>query len=73
MEEDWPRILAEINKRAGTAFEAQPVTNPNGHGATGSHVATDCELPEVREMFNETTLRNIARQYAMDIVRYGFM
>ena len=73
IEEDWPRIVAEINHRAGTAFVPQPITNPNGHGKSASRVATDCELPEVREMFNETTLRNIARQYAMDIVRYGFM
>jgi hypothetical protein len=72
--QDWTAIVGAINARAGTAFVAAPVTNPNGYGGADGHgQETVCSAPDVRANLNETTLRNIARQYAMDVVRYGFL
>ena len=72
--EDWPIIVDAINKRANTSFVAGPVTNPNGHGGADGHgQETACSDANVRANFNETTLKNIARQYAMDVIRYGFL
>ena len=72
--EDWPAIVERINERAGTAFVAAPPTNPNGHGsAAAGGVENGCLSANAAANFNETTLRNIARQYAMDVVRYGYL
>ena len=74
---DWAIILDEINRRAGTDFQSAlvPFANPNGRRADGHDLflAQECKLPRLQAMFNQTTLRNIAMQYAMDVVRFGFM
>jgi hypothetical protein len=74
---DWSssvQVVREINRRAGTEFEPMPVHNPNGHGASqeGGSV-NNCYAEHVQELFNETTLKNIARQYAADVLNFGYM
>lgn len=74
VDDDWVEIVASINKRAGTDFVAGPVSNPNGHGdAAKGKVENSCEFPEIMANFNKTTLYNIASQYAMDVLRYGYL
>jgi hypothetical protein len=74
IQEDWPLVVEEINRRMGTEFTVGHVGNPNGHGnQTAGGIETVCENSLVKSYFNETTIFNIAIQYAMDIVRYGYM
>jgi hypothetical protein len=74
IEDDWVEIVAAINKRTGLKIVAKAMTNPNGMGqkANGG-IEHGCMMPDVRALFNGTTLRNIARQYAMDVLRYGYL
>ena len=74
IDEDWTTIVGEINDRVGTRFVPVAVTNPNGHGKPGQgNVENSCTDPEIMANFNETTLYNIASQYAMDVLRYGYL
>ena len=70
----WADIVAEINRRVGTAFVAAPTKSMNGHvnAATGASEHS-CSGTRVLQYFNETTARNVARQFALDIVRLGYL
>jgi hypothetical protein len=68
------QVVQQINKRSGSDFEAQYVTNPNGHGDPDTNgIENACELDSVRSMFNESTLYAIASQYSMDVMGFGYM
>ncbi|NJO33719.1 MAG: hypothetical protein HC869_11820 [Rhodospirillales bacterium] len=59
---------------SGSSFDAQHVRNPNGQGMSSANgIENVCSLPGVRSMFNESTLYNIASQYAMDVINFGYM
>ncbi|NJR43261.1 MAG: hypothetical protein HC767_12000 [Akkermansiaceae bacterium] len=66
--------MERINERSGSTFEAKPVGNPNGRGnADTNGVANACGVERTRRLFNETTLYNIASQYARDVISFGYM
>lgn len=68
------QVVEQINQRCGSAFEAEYVGNPNGHGAPGMNgIENACGLQSVHDMFNESTLYAIASQYSMDIINFGYM
>ena len=73
-DDSWADILAEVNARAGTAFVAQRTKSMNGHvdSATGASEHS-CSGERVLQYYNATTARNVARQFALDIVRLGYL
>jgi hypothetical protein len=73
MDEDWALVLENINRLAGTDFQVETVDNPNGHGGHGTGgVEHGCQNGSLLNMFDSTTLFNIAQQYASDVLMYGF-
>lgn len=70
----WADIVTEINRRAGTSFVVAPTKSMNGHvNATTGASEHACSGARVMQFYNETTARNVARQFALDIVRLGYM
>jgi hypothetical protein len=68
------QVVEQINKRAGTAFQAYSVQNRNGRGKPSSGgIANHCYAEHVQDLFNETTLKNIAMQYAVDVLNFGYV
>eukprot|EP00892_Ulva_mutabilis_P002784 jgi/Ulvmu1/12506/UM009_0161.1 len=74
LEATWREIVAAVNERAGTVFEARNPENPNGIGGeqTGG-VAHTCTSERVLEHYGAEQIRSIAMHYAMDVVRFGYM
>jgi hypothetical protein len=74
IEQDWLKIVGEINRYSGSNFVPQPLKNPNGRGSKGhGSIETWCMDAAVIANLNETTSRNIARQYAMDVLLFGYL
>lgn len=83
MNEDWATIVGEIDRRArassggrvvASAHAAAPVGNPNGHGRKeAGGVEHRCGDGATMAHFTPETIAGVARQYALDIARFGFM
>lgn len=70
----WTDIIAAINERAGTAFEAQSVKNPNGRGPEDAGgVRHTCNGENVLATMTREAAYSIARQYANDVLSLGYM
>lgn len=73
-DDSWADIVGEINRRVGTAFVAAPTKSMNGRVDSGTGASEhSCSGTRVLQYFNNTTARNIARQFALDIVRLGYL
>lgn len=74
------QVVEEINKRAVQPVAAYPLRSlnraPHGQargGASEGETST-CRLATGEGLYwNEATLRNIASQYSMDVLRFGYM
>jgi hypothetical protein len=69
VEEDWARVVQEINNRMGTTF----VPGIMGRHNVGQGDAGQTSCASAMKFLNETSISNIAWQYSMDIVRFGYM
>eukprot|EP00892_Ulva_mutabilis_P000786 jgi/Ulvmu1/10708/UM067_0034.1 len=70
----WRDIVAGINERAGTAFEARDPENPNGNGGEQSGgVAHTCTSEKVLQHYGAEQVRGVAMHYAVDVVRFGYI
>eukprot|EP00892_Ulva_mutabilis_P011502 jgi/Ulvmu1/8724/UM047_0065.1 len=69
----WADILGEINRRVGTAFAAAPTKSMNGHVDASGASEHSCSGTRVAHYYNSTTARNVALQYALDIVQLGYL
>lgn len=51
LDEDWATIVGEVNRRAGTAFDASAgLSNPNGHGSKAQGgVENVCDDPRIQK------------------------
>eukprot|EP00892_Ulva_mutabilis_P003113 jgi/Ulvmu1/12802/UM097_0031.1 len=67
----WTDIVAEINRRTGSAIKARKPKKLNSK-ASGGLVAGGCGGEHALEFYNATTATNVARQFALDVVRLGF-
>lgn len=67
----WADIIAEINRRVGTQFVARKAKKMNSK-ATSGEAGGGCAGEHALRFLNATTATNIARQFALDVVRLGF-
>lgn len=69
----WADIVAAINDRAGTSFEALPVKNPNGRGpAEDGGVQNTCSSDKVLSVITQESAYSLARHYALDVIALGY-
>eukprot|EP00892_Ulva_mutabilis_P012653 jgi/Ulvmu1/9760/UM055_0100.1 len=74
LDASWRDIVAAVNERAGTAFEARDPENPNGNGGEQSGgVAHTCTSEKVLQHYGADEVYGVAMRYAMDVVRFGYM
>lgn len=74
LEQSWAEIIAAVNERAGTAFEARDPDNPNGNGGDkAGGVAHTCTSESVLEQYSAAALYSVATHYALDVVRFGYI
>ena len=69
---DWAEIIDHINTRENTTFPLPAhiaAVNKQDRGDS----ASNCIADSYATMYNATTLENVARHYAMDVVRFGFL
>jgi hypothetical protein len=68
------QVVMAINGREGNEVAAMPVLylnqNPSQHEDVGS---MRCPAVADPQYWNETTLKNVAQQYSMDVLRFGYM
>lgn len=67
----WADIVAEINRRTGTSFVPRKPKKLNSK-ASGGPADANCSGEHALEFYNATTAANVARQFALDVVRLGF-
>lgn len=65
------QVVEQINRRAGRSFVAREMewTNSSLKKKDAGAQNTTCKA---QEMFNESTLYNMASQFAMDVIRFGY-
>lgn len=68
LNEDWPVILQHINRRAGSSLQSAGVAVQNRSGPNACE-----EMSGVLDNFSEAEMHGIASQYAMDMMRYGYL
>ena len=73
LDEDWAEIIAHINKRQGTSLLGAEIRSVNGKAKTASTHDTGCKPEDYSSLYNLTTMHNIAKFYATDVLRFGFV
>lgn len=67
----WVDIVAEINRRTGQTFVPRKPKKMNSK-ASGGSADGGCGGEHALDFFDGTTAANVARQFALDVVRLGF-
>jgi hypothetical protein len=70
------QVVSSINDRSGNRVAARPVVHlnqdPKKRGIERSQ-SVGCLTDEEKQYWNATTLQNVAMQYSMDVLRFGYM
>lgn len=70
-EEDWAALLTHINKRTGYHYKPQEVERQNPTPDDGSGDYVPCLGRSVVHL-DRPTMLNLAKVFAMDVLRFGF-
>ena len=70
LDDDWLQIVEHIGKRMNTFIPNVPVTHDNAHKSMQTDLCVD---PKYFRLYNATTMQNIARHYAMDVVQFQYL
>ena len=75
--DDWNLIVQSIRARSGRIVQDYAIENVNGVHPKDvpPHLEHKCLPPDVvaLALFNETTMRNIALQFAMDVIQLKYL
>ena len=65
------QVVTEINRRSDSDFDPESISEASGRKAEAENKV--CKSKAVKKAYNEDTLRNVASQYSLDVIRFGYM
>lgn len=67
LNEDWKQIVSEISKRSGLPLKSEDVLPANGDGIN------ECTNADPKGYYDTDSLKNVALQYSMDVLGFGYL